>query len=178
MRKENEIAMEIPDGITLKVSNNNVELSSAGKIVSQNFRIGGIGLEARNGRVIIKSKFKGNKTKKFANLVKSKIRNMVTGLQKGYEYRLEVIYSHFPMNIAVKEGCVEISNILGAKSPKKAKIVGSTMVEVKGKEIRVSGVDKEHVGQTAANIEQVTRIKGRDIRRFQDGIYIVSKGRG
>ena len=38
------------------------------------------------------------------------------------------------------------------------------------------GNNVEDVGQTAANLEQATVVKGRDIRVFQDGIYVVSKG--
>jgi large subunit ribosomal protein L6 len=37
----------------------------------------------------------------------------------------------------------------------------------------VEGVDKYEVGQTAWNIEKATRIKRRDPRVFQDGIYRV-----
>ena len=38
------------------------------------------------------------------------------------------------------------------------------------------GNNVEDVGQTAANLERATVVKGRDIRVFQDGIYVVSKG--
>jgi large subunit ribosomal protein L6 len=38
------------------------------------------------------------------------------------------------------------------------------------------GVNKEEVAQSAANIEQATRIRRYDPRVFQDGIYIVRKG--
>jgi len=48
-------------------------------------------------------------------------------------------------------------------------------VEAKGENVTVSGIDKEKVGQTAANIERATKVKKRDIRVFQDGVYIVSK---
>ena len=39
----------------------------------------------------------------------------------------------------------------------------------------ITGIDKEQVGQTMANIEQATRVHGFDIRIFQDGIYLVDK---
>ena len=48
-------------------------------------------------------------------------------------------------------------------------------MKVKGQEIIVEGIDKEATGQTAANIEQATRITKWDRRVFQDGIYIVEK---
>ena len=47
--------------------------------------------------------------------------------------------------------------------------------DVKGQDVTVSGIDKENVAQTAANIEQITKIKNLDPRVFQDGIYIVEK---
>ncbi|MGB1098957.1 MAG: 50S ribosomal protein L6, partial [Poseidonia sp.] len=42
-------------------------------------------------------------------------------------------------------------------------------------EVTVSGIDKEAVGQTAANIERCTTVKKRDRRVFQDGIYLLNK---
>ncbi len=51
-------------------------------------------------------------------------------------------------------------------------------IKGKGEEIVVSGIDKVLVGQTAANLEQTTRIKGYDPKVFQDGIYLVEKGVG
>ena len=48
-------------------------------------------------------------------------------------------------------------------------------VSVKGEDVTITGINKEHVGQTMANIEQATKIKGRDPRIFQDGIYLVDK---
>jgi large subunit ribosomal protein L6 len=42
-------------------------------------------------------------------------------------------------------------------------------------EVTVTGIDKETVGKTAANIEHATRIRERDPRVFQDGVYIVER---
>ena len=49
-------------------------------------------------------------------------------------------------------------------------------VFAKGDKVTVEGNNVEDVGQTAANLERATVVKGRDIRVFQDGIYVVSKG--
>ena len=68
-----------------------------------------------------------------------------------------------------------ISNFLGERKPRSAKIMGDSKVEIKGDTVVVSGIDKELVGQTMANIEQATKVRGFDIRVFQDGIYLVDK---
>ena len=71
---------------------------------------------------------------------------------------------------------VKISNFAGEKFDRISKIVGDVQIEIKGEEITVTGINKEDVGQTAANLELATKLRGKDIRRFQDGIYLVSKG--
>lgn len=79
------------------------------------------------------------------------------------------------MNVAVEGSRVKITNFLGEKYPRYAQIVGDVRVTVKGDIITVSGIDKETVGQTAANLEQATRIVKRDPRVFQDGIYLFQR---
>ena len=101
---------------------------------------------------------------------------MTEGLVYGYEYKMKIVYSHFPMSIIVEKGIVNIKNFLGEKFPRKAKIVGDTKVVAKGQEVIVSGIDKEDVGQTASNLEQKSKVKGKDIRRYQDGIYLIEVG--
>ena len=102
---------------------------------------------------------------------------MIKGVKNGFEYRMKIVYSHFPMKTTVRKDGLYIENFLGESSPRKAKIIGSTKVQVSGDEVILTGNNKEDTGQTAANIELATNIKGYDPRVFQDGIYIVSKGR-
>jgi large subunit ribosomal protein L6 len=78
----------------------------------------------------------------------------------------------------VEGKAISIENFMGERKPRIARIVGQSLVVVQGDEVIVTGIDKEHVGQTAANVEQATRIKGRDPRVFQDGIYFIEKGLG
>ncbi|MCS7122141.1 MAG: 50S ribosomal protein L6 [Archaeoglobaceae archaeon] len=103
------------------------------------------------------------------------LENLIKGVKDGFEYRLKIVYSHFPIKVKVEKDEVIIENFLGETVPRKAKIVGKTKVEVKGQEVIVKSVDIEDAGQTAANIEKATKIKRKDPRVFQDGIYIVKK---
>lgn len=44
------------------------------------------------------------------------IRNMINGVTKGYEYKLAIVYSHFPMNVKVEGNKIMITNFLGEKN--------------------------------------------------------------
>jgi large subunit ribosomal protein L6 len=103
------------------------------------------------------------------------IRNMMHGVSEGFECTMKIVYAHFPIKAAVKGDVFVIENFLGEKAPRKANIIGKTKVTVKGDQVTVSGSNLEEVGQTAANIERATKIKGFDPRIFQDGIYITEK---
>ncbi|MEC7703671.1 MAG: 50S ribosomal protein L6, partial [Candidatus Thermoplasmatota archaeon] len=98
---------------------------------------------------------------------------------EGFEYRLKAVYSHFPMTLKVEGSVLVINNLFGERVPRRAPLPWSpadVTVKVENKtEVVVSGIDKEKVGQTSANIERACRIRGRDRRVFQDGIYIVEK---
>ena len=103
------------------------------------------------------------------------IRNMIHGVTEGFECAMKIVYAHFPIKASVKGETFVIENFLGEKHPRRAKIVGRTKVTVKGDQVTISGSNIEEVGQTAANIERATRIKGYDPRIFQDGIYVTEK---
>jgi len=104
------------------------------------------------------------------------IRNMMTGVTKGYTYKLRTVFSHFPITVKAEKDKVLIQNFLGERKPRVAKIVGRAEVKIEGQDITVTGIDIDEVSQTASNIELATRISGYDKRIFQDGCWIVSKG--
>jgi large subunit ribosomal protein L6 len=81
------------------------------------------------------------------------------------------------MNVSVSGDTFAIKNFLGEKVPRTLKIKEGVTVKVEGTDVTVESTDIEKAGQVAADIEQLTRITNRDIRIFQDGIYIVEKSR-
>jgi large subunit ribosomal protein L6 len=174
--KELKEKISVPEGITVNVNGKHIEMnSSKGKILRE-FKDYRVKMELVGNEIIVSGAPFNNNTKKIVNTVIAHIKNMIKGLTKGYKSELKVVYSHFPMNVQVEKNLVSIKNFLGEKFPRKAKIVGNTKVEIKGQNIFVSGIDKDAVGQTAANLELKTKIRGKDIRRFQDGIYLISRG--
>jgi len=105
------------------------------------------------------------------------IRNMIKGVSEGYVFRLKAVYAHFPVTIKVEEKTrqVKIENFTGEKTPRFAPIMEGVKVTVKGEEITVEGTDLNSVSQTAANIQNATKIRKKDQRVFLDGIYVYAK---
>ena len=105
----------------------------------------------------------------------SHIRNMCRGVSDGYEYRMKVVFSHFPIQLELQGTTLVIDNFLGEKQSRFARIEPGVAAQVGNDAVTLSGIDKEKVGNSAANIEHATRIRNRDPRVFQDGIYIVER---
>src|SRR6266571_2180718 len=106
------------------------------------------------------------------------VRNMLRGVTQGYRYELRTVYAHFPVTVKVDEKAkvLKIENFTGEKTPRYAKIVQGVKVDVKGEDISVEGIDLKSVSQTAANIQDSTKIRKKDLRVFLDGIYVSGKG--
>lgn len=99
------------------------------------------------------------------------IEGMMAGASSGYTRNMKLLHAHFPISIEVKGSEITIKNFLGEKQPRKTVVVGNTKVQAKGQAVTISGPDKEAVGQTLANIRQAMKIKDKDGRVFQDGLY-------
>jgi len=104
---------------------------------------------------------------------------MIKGVEKGYTYKLKIIFAHFPISVKIKGKEVNVENFFGERSPRVSRIIGdATKVNVVGEDVVVQGPSLEDVSQTAANIELSTRIKDKDQRVFLDGLYIYSREEG
>ena len=103
------------------------------------------------------------------------LNNMINGVTKGFKCNMKIVYSHFPIKTSVKGEEFIIENFIGEKHPRKCRLLTGTKVTISGDQVNITGPDIEKVMQTAANIEQCTRIRGFDNRVFQDGIYIVNR---
>lgn len=164
----------IPEGIDVSI-NDEVAVSGSKGELKRKFKQRKIKIIKDDDNVILEAHFPKKRDKAMLGTIRAHINNMIIGLTDGFSYEMKIVYAHFPMTVKVTDGIVTIENFLGERHPRKAKILGDTKVQIKGDEVIVEGINKEDVGQTMANIEQATKIKGRDPRVFQDGIYLVNK---
>jgi large subunit ribosomal protein L6 len=160
--------MEIPEGVTVSVEGLVVKAKGpkgeAQKIFHhQDLQIK---MEGRNFEVACPDPA-------MCGTVEAHVRNLVKGVTVGYSRKMKMIYAHFPFTLEVKGNTVFVKNMLGEKLARRFELIGKTKIEVKGQEVTVSGPDKDSVGQTMANIRKAFKIRNKDPRVFQDGIYEV-----
>ena len=167
--------IEIPEGVEVIIDNNEVAVKGPNGEDSRKFTYPNVSIKEEGDKVILETSFPKMKDKAMIGTTRAHINNMITGVTDGFEYHMKIVNAHFPMKVEAKKDVVVITNFLGEKYPRTAKVVGAAKVAVKGDEVIITGINKEHVGQTMANLEQATKIKGRDPRVFQDGIYLTSK---
>lgn len=175
MAKEMKKVIKVPEDVTVNLQNDIFSISGPKGKNERHLWYPGIVIEVNGSEIYIDSTLSKKSHKAMIGTFASHINNMLKGVTTGFEYHMKVVYSHFPMQLKVEGQNILISNFLGEKKSRTAHIIGETKVKTTPDQVIVSGINKEHVGQTAANIEQATKIKKYDPRVFQDGIYIVEK---
>lgn len=170
-----ETEIKLPDDVTGSVDHLDLTIDGPQGAVTRRLWYPDIRVTVEDDTVRVESDAADSKTKSTVGTFESHIRNMIHGVTEGWTYEMEVLYSHFPMQVSVDSDDIVISNFLGERSDRRTPIHGDTDVAVDGEELTLSGPDIEAVGQTAADIEQLTRVTKKDPRVFQDGVYITQK---
>ncbi|MFX1316767.1 MAG: 50S ribosomal protein L6 [Promethearchaeota archaeon] len=174
--------LEIPKGVkvTLEGGHHIRVKGPNGDIIKDFSHIRGIKVSIEDSKVIFSTNFPKRETLALIKTVVSIINNLILGVQTNYKYVCKVAYSHFPCTVEVipdkKE--VHIINFLGERAPRKTNYLNNVKVEVDGDEVYLIGPDKESLGQVAANIKRACRIRKKDPRVFQDGVYLYKKMHG
>ena len=108
------------------------------------------------------------------------IRNMITGVTKGYRYKMKFVYAHFPINYQISSNnkSLEMRKFLGEKVVRNVEMLdGVTLTNTGNKdEIQLDGIDVEKVSKSCALIHASTLVKNKDIRKFLDGVYVSESG--
>jgi large subunit ribosomal protein L9e len=108
--------------------------------------------------------------------VRTLIYNMIVGVTKGYKYKMRYVYAHFPINVNIEKNNetdrmeVEIRNFLGEKIVRRVTMADGVEVEASKNvkdELQLTGNDLEKVSQSAADIQQICRVRNKDIRKVR-----------
>ena len=173
-----QASVELPEGVTASLVGRKMSIKGKLGEAKKNFDKINVNVSVQGNRIQLSPFSTKKRDNVIINTVTSILNNMVTGVTKGYTYKVKVVYAHFPITVKTKGKQVLVENFIGERSPRVSNIVGDCKVTVEGDDVIVKGVSVEDVGQTAANIELSTKIKRKDQRIFLDGLYIYHKEEG
>jgi len=175
---EAEKIVEIPEGVDVKIDGRVVTISGKMGTLTRDFSQTPVFIQREDNSIKIRVDWPRKKEAATVSTVSSHIQNMITGVTKGFTYILKIVFSHFPINVKVQDKKVFIENFTGERGPRVAKIIGDVKVSVTSEDVIIQGISLEDVSQTAANIEQATKIKIKDPRVFLDGVYVYERVEG
>ncbi len=173
-----EKSIPIPEGINVKVEGRTVTVSGEKGTLTKDFSHASVHIQMEENAVKVRADWPRKKEAATVATIGSHVQNMMKGVTKGFTYKLKIVFSHFPISVKAEGRKVLIENFTGERSPRIAKITGNAEVSATQEEVLVTGIDLEDVSQTAANIEQATKVKVKDPRVFLDGIYVYERLEG
>jgi large subunit ribosomal protein L6 len=167
--------IDIPEGISVSITDSEILVEGNGSKLSKFFLFGNLNAKVEGNKVVVTSPKNTKRSLKIAGTFNAIINNLFEGIQTGFIYKLKICSGHFPMNVSVSGNELTIKNFLGEAVPRKTKFSSDATVKIEGDIVVIESKDKEVAGQTAGKIESLTKIKNRDSRIFQDGVYIIQK---
>jgi len=170
--------IQVPDNVDVSLDGKKVNVKGAKGSLVHDFTFATITIESEGKNIRIWAKWPRKKEAALVGTITSHIQNMITGVTKGYSYKLKIVFSHFPISVKLQGKSILIENFTGERRARSIQLIGDVKVKIEPDDIIIEGIDLEHVSQTAANIEQATRVRNKDPRVFLDGIYVYERNEG
>jgi large subunit ribosomal protein L6 len=175
---ETVATVEIPEKVDALLEGRVITIKGEKGELTRDFSHAPINIQLDGKTVIVQANWPRKKEAALVGTVRSHIENMVKGVTKGFTYKMKIVFSHFPITVKIQGKSFTINNFTGERSPRNAKIMGNTKVILNGDDVIIQGIDLEDVSQTAANIQNSTKIRSKDPRVFLDGIYVYEESEG
>jgi large subunit ribosomal protein L6 len=143
----------IPTGVTVKVLDNAVEVKGPKGQLRQAFPAG-IAFELADGHLVAKRATEDPQLGKFHGLARSLVANAVTGVTAGFKRELDIVGVGYRAELKGKQVIFALgySHAVVYDIP-----LGIDVTIEKQTHITVTGVDRQLVGQVAANIRRLRK---------------------
>ena len=174
--------IDIPQGVKVEIADKEIKVSGPKGELKQ-FIHPEIKVESKDGKISVFPKTElSKKGRGLWGLYRALIANMVTGVSKGFEKKLEIEGVGFKANV---DGNFLVLN-LGFTNPIKIEKIDGISFLVEKNVVTVSGPDKERVGHIAALIRKQKKAepyKGKGIKyqgekiRRKEGKKVVSSSK-
>lgn len=166
MSKIGKKIIEIPDGVEVKLEKSHLEVKGPKGTLVLNIHEKAK-VEIQGKEVTVRKSSENDKSKFSAavwGLTRSLINNMVVGVKNGYEKKLELQGVGFRMSVQGKK----IVMALGFSHPVEMEVPDGIDTKIEENNVlSISGIDKQAVGQFAANVRALKKAepyKGKGFR--------------
>ena len=170
MSRIGKMPIAIPAGVTVDVAENNKVTVKGPKGTLERVMASDMTIKVEDGQVTVERPNDLKRSKSLHGLTRTLLNNMVTGVTDGYEKKLEVNGVGYR---AAKQGKKLVLN-LGYSHPVEMEDPEGVETVVEGQNIIfVRGIDKEKIGQYAAEIRDKRRpepYKGKGIKYADEHI--------
>ncbi len=170
-----EEEIEVPEDVQVELKNNELIIKGPKGEIKRKFDYPSIKIITEDKKIKLVTYFPTRRKKRVFNTWVSHIENMIKGVTEGFRYKLKAVYVHFPFKMKIQGNKFIIENFLGEKTSRVLHLPNDVKVKIEGEYVIVESHDIEKAGNVAGLLEQLTRIVGKDPRKFQDGLYIVEK---
>lgn len=174
MSRIGKLPIQVPSGVTITVGDDVITVvGPKGELVVP--KLSDVNVTLAEGVLTVSRKDDERIAKAQHGLQRALINNAVEGVTKGFEKKLEVNGVGFRVN----GGGNEIEMALGFSHPVKYQAKPGTTLTVEKMNITVSGIDKQLVGQVAAEIRSLKKpepYKGKGIK-YADEVILRKAGK-
>lgn len=167
--------LQLPSGVTATLAHGEMTVKGPKGEVTKILKDPQVNIKVEGNNVTFKSEKGTKRQKRTMNSFIAHLNNMIKGAQEPYKYVMKICSGHFPINVSISGEQLLVKNFLGEKSPRTLKLKKGVSVKIDGDKITVESPDKELAGSMASDIELLTAKSNRDLRVFQDGIYLIEK---
>lgn len=168
MSRIGKLPINIPAGVTITVGDSDITVAGTKGTITLAHQ-DGIKVEVADNVATVTRANDEQAVRAKHGLQRSLLNNAVTGVSKGFEKKLEINGVGFRLN----GGGQEIEMALGYSHPVKYKAPEGVQLETNKMEITVKGIDKQAVGQVAAEIRSLRKpepYKGKGIKYADERI--------
>jgi large subunit ribosomal protein L6 len=155
--------IEIPSGVKIEVSGRDVTVAGPKGSLTQAV-VPGVKIEVNGNELLVLSENQSRKARSFQGLTRSLLANMVLGVSEGIKKVLEISGLGYKAEL---DGNTLVLNVGYSHAVRFALPEGIAASIEKNTIVTLSGIDKQKVGQVAANIRSIRRpepYKGKGIR--------------
>ena len=164
MSRVGKSPIPVPDGVDVAIDGAHVTVTGSRGTLEHNFPEV-ISARTEDGFVVVERADEQRNTKALHGLNRSLVANMVTGVSEGYRKELEIVGVGYR---AIAQGDTKIELQLGFSHPVYVEAPDGVTFEVPNQtSIHVLGIDKQAVGQVAADIRAIRKpepYRGKGIR--------------